>query len=246
MLKLDIFSLQYYHLAFLARLLFSLNCLSPFRDLLEVSRYSDRDFFFFDDGVGAGASFPVAQNNSEFVRLSLVKSGFLVNREKSLWGPTRRFSWIGYVIDTHSGIISASDSRMEKCSADLNEVCATLDMSSSVHVKTLVSLVGQIISFGSSFGNITRIMSRYLHHAINSRSSWRAHVFLTSEARRELLFWRDNLRDINGVLFWPSPSFPSKIVFSDASATGCAAFIQGSTEIFHRNWSSIESQKSSI
>ena len=47
------------------------------------------------------------------------------------------------------------------------------------------------------------------------------------------------------MLFWPSPSFPSKIVFSDASATGCAAFIQGSTEIFHRNWSSIESQKSS-
>ena len=110
---------------------------------------------FFDDGVGVGASFPVAQNNSEFVRLSLVKSGFLVNREKSLWGPTRRFSWIGYVIETHSGIISASDSRMEKCSADLNEVCATLEMSSSVHVKALASLVGQIISFGSSFGNIT-------------------------------------------------------------------------------------------
>ena len=109
---------------------------------------------FFYDGVGGGASFPVAQNNSEFVRLSLLKSGFLVNREKSLWVPSRRFSWIGYVIDTHSGIISASDSRMQKCSADLNEACTTLEMSSSVHVKTLASLVSQIISFGSSFGKL--------------------------------------------------------------------------------------------
>ena len=73
-----------------------------------------------------------------------------------------------------------------------------------------------------------------------------AHMFLTSQARKELLFWRDNLRELNGVLFWPSPLFPSKIVFSDASASGVAAFIQGSTAIFLRNWSSIESQESSM
>ena len=32
---------------------------------------------------------------------------------------------------------------------------------------------------------------------------------------------------------------------SDASATGCGAFIHGSTAMFHRNWSSLESQNSS-
>ena len=37
--------------------------------------------------VGAGESFPVAQND---VHLPLVKLGFLGNREKSLW---ERFSW---------------------------------------------------------------------------------------------------------------------------------------------------------
>lgn len=68
-------------------------------------------------------------------------------------------------------------------------------------------------------------------------------MFLTSQTGKELLFSRDNLWDLNGVLFWPL--FLSKIVLSDASATGCGAFIQGSTAIFNRNWSPSESQKSS-
>ena len=95
----------------------------------------------------------------------------------------------------------------------LNEVCAALKMSSFVHVNTLASFVGQITFFGSSFGTITRIMSRYLHHAINSRSSGKAHVFLTSQAKMEHLLCKDNSRDPNGVLFRPSPLFPCKTFF---------------------------------
>ena len=49
-----------------------------------------------------------------------------------------------------------------------------------------------------------------------------------------------------GVLFWPVPFAPSKVVFSDASFTGCAAFVQGSSlPIFQKNWTPKESQKSS-
>ena len=53
------------------------------------------------------------------------------------------------------------------------------------------------------------------------------------------------MRALNGVLFWPTPFAPSKVLFSDASSRGCAGFIQGSTLLCHRNWSTEESQKSS-
>ena len=46
-------------------------------------------------------------------------------------------------------------------------------------------------------------------------------------------------------MFWAPPFIPSKFVFSDDSSTGCAAIIQGSGLVFHRNWSLEESQKSS-
>lgn len=80
-------------------------------------------------------------------------------------------------------------------------------------------------------------MSRNFHHVINSRFSLKAHLFLSIQARRNHPFWRDNLRHLNGVLFWlPPPLLPSKTVLSEASTTGCLAFIQASTAIFHRNW----------
>ena len=88
-------------------------------------------------------------------------------------------------------------------------------------------------------------MTRYLHHIINSRSSWNSVVFVHDQGKEELDFWRNNLRVLNGVLFWPVPFVPSKVFFSNVSSTGCGAFIQGSSLVCHRNWSAEESQKSS-
>ena len=53
------------------------------------------------------------------------------------------------------------------------------------------------------------------------------------------------MKALNGVLFWPVPCAPSVLVFSDASANGCSAFIQGTDLVFQRNWSLDESEKSS-
>ena len=88
-------------------------------------------------------------------------------------------------------------------------------------------------------------MTRFLHFVINSRRSWNCHVLVLDQAKEELVFWRDNLKSFNGKLFWPVSFVPSKVLFSDASSTGCAAFIQDSSLVCQRNWSVDESRKSS-
>lgn len=113
-------------------------------------------------------------------------------------------------------------------------------MSASIHVKRLASVVGKIISLSACCGNVTQIMTRYLHFIVNSRDSGHSIVFIQDQVKRELLFWRDNLRSLNGVSFWSSPFVPSKVVFSDAFSTGCAAYIQSSSLLFHRNLSATE------
>ena len=200
---------------------------------------------FFDDGVGAGSSRDIAESNGSVVRSSLAQSGFLVNQEKSDWNPKNIFSWIGFIINTRSGLIYAIDARIESLCCALNELCAGFEVSASIHVKRLASIVGKIISLSPCCGNVTQIMTRYLHLIVNSRDSWHSIVFLQDQAKKELLFWRDNLRNLNGASFWSTPFVPSKIVFSDASSTGCAAYIQSSSLLFHRNWSATESLKSS-
>ena len=121
-----------------------------------------------------------------------------------------------------------------------------LEESRFVHVKGIASIVGQIVSLSPSCGTVTQIMTRYLHFIVNSRHSWNSSVFVHDQGRNELLFSRDNLKVLNGVLFWPAPFVPSVVVFfSDASANGRAAFIQGTDLVFQRNWSLDESEKSS-
>ena len=93
--------------------------------------------------------------------------------------------------------------------------------------------------------DVTQIMTRYLHLITNSRSSWNSFVWVHDQAKEELRFWIDKLRSLNGILFWPIPFVPSKVLFTDASLTGRGGFIQGSSLVCHKNWSAEESQKSS-
>ena len=39
-------------------------------------------------------------------------------------------------------------------------------------------------------------MTRYLHLIVNSRDSWHSVVFIQDQVKKELLFWRDNLRNL--------------------------------------------------
>ena len=111
------------------------------------------------------------------------------------------FFWIGYTIDTYSGLICATDSRIGKLSSELVDICVALEESRFVHVKRIASIVGQIVSLSPSFGTVTQIMTRYLHFIVNSRHSWNSSVFVHDQGKNELLFWRDNLKALNGVWF---------------------------------------------
>ena len=82
-------------------------------------------------------------------------------------------------------------------------------------MKNIASIVGQIISMSASCGNVTQTMTRYLHLITNSRSSWNSFVWVHDQAKQELHFWRDKLRSLNGILFWPIFFVPSKVLFTD-------------------------------
>ena len=212
---------------------------------MEGARHARRHFFSMIALALVHWSFQVAKLNSSLVRSNLSCCGFEIYRAKSNWDPTRRFSWIGYNIDTCTGLIFASDARIEKLCSGLNDICPSLEFSACVHVKNIASIVGQIISMSASCRNVTQIMTRYLHLITNSRSSWNSLGCVHDQAKQEFYFCRDKLRTLNEMLFWPIPFVPSKVLFTYASPTGPGGFIQGSALVCHKNWSAEESQKSS-
>ena len=62
----------------------------------------------------------------------------------------------------------------------------------------------------------------------------------------ELKFWSEHLRSLNCRPIWGKTVLPSFIVYSDASAVGCAAFISMNDKpVSHKNWDAVEMKQSS-
>lgn len=94
---------------------------------------------YLDDGLGAGKSPLVAKRHSLLVHSALLKAGFIVNEEKSVWDPIQLMTRLGYSINTKDNIIQATDKRIKKLKAALDEVLKT--NLGFIHVKDLASVV---------------------------------------------------------------------------------------------------------
>ena len=142
---------------------------------------------FLDDGLGGGANRIQAKINSLTVNADLLKFGFVVNENKSLWEPLQNIIWLGTLLDTNQGFISVTEYRITKLKSCIDTVlkggCTT------VNVRTLAAVVGQIISLTPCVGDVTRIMTRLLYAVVNTKVSWNSTVELSKETYADLVFW---------------------------------------------------------
>ena len=114
----------------------------------------------------------------------MLKFGFVINEEKSIWEPVQIITWLGTVLDTNQGFISVTEQRISKLKANIDSVLKGDSM--IVNVRSLATLVGQIISLTPCLGDVTRIMTRSLYAVVNTKVSWNSTVVLTKEACRRI------------------------------------------------------------
>ena len=89
-------------------------------------------------------------------------------------------------------------------------------------------------------------MTKRLNRALDRRQGWDSCVELDPCALKELEFWKNNISSFNSRSFFNTVHKPSRIVYLDASATGCAAFIAiDDTPVSHINWDSLQMNQSS-
>ena len=177
------------------------------------------------------------------VHADLLKFGFVINEEKSIREPVQIITWLGTVLDTNQGFISVTEQRTSKLKANIDSVLKGDSM--IVNVRSLATLVGQIISLTPCVGGVTRIMTRSLYAVVNTKVSWNSTVVLTKEACSELGFWSKNVNSLNYRCPWLPLCQPAKLVYSDASDYACGSFIHSEGKIFQQNWSSVERNNSS-
>ena len=148
--------------------------------------------------------------------------GLFANDEKSVWVPTQNITWLGLTWDGIDGTLTIASHRIEKLISTLNRVLKNTHVSARV----LASVVGQIISTGPVTGHLARIMSRHCQMSIASAAEWDTPFEMDQYCLHELKFWHTNVTAINSRSFTEATN---QTIYSDASATACGAFIEGTT-----------------
>ena len=94
-------------------------------------------------------------------------------------------------------------------------------------------------------GHVALIMTKSLSVDIYKASTWFSLIILSDESKEQLNFWQQNIRSINRKKMFCINKC-SKMIFSDASASGFAGFqVSTVNKVVHGIWSPDEMVKSS-
>ena len=199
---------------------------------------------FLDDGLGIAYTYQDALSCSNFVKTTLINSGFVPNVTKSIWIPCKRIIWLGIEIDTNNNILSIASSRITSI---LNKI-EFLTNKIYISARELCELAGKIISTKFIIGSITHLKTRNIYKIIESWPSWdnKFNLSLHQEAIKEIIFWKNNIKIINK-RFIKEYKIPSLLVYSDASNSGLASVYRekGKANICYKSFSDQEKFQSS-
>ena len=177
---------------------------------------------FLDDGGFFERDETSAIAHSDHVRKDIIRSGSIYSIKKSDFTPSQKMTWLGFVWDASLGSLTAAPHRIEK----ILKTCSNLLNLESCPIKSLASFVGQVVSLIPVVGSCARIMTKSSQFCIASTSSWTDTVILSELIKRELIFWKDNVNDLNyRIVSETGPPLSFNLIEGDASSTGCGSIL---------------------
>ena len=176
-------------------------------------------FIYLDDSFRSRQDKCSATAASIIQRKEFSSSGLLCNEEKSHWTPMQIGEWLGFVIDTISMSFQIPEKKVFKLKGLLESAiqagCSTF--------RELARLAGSIISVVLAVGPISRLLTRQMYFAIETRSAWDSTIHFSPSLLQELKFWYCNIDCFNGYSIRP-PLATHADLFSDASDVAFGGF----------------------
>ena len=138
---------------------------------------------------------------------------------RSHWTPLEIGEWLGFVIDS----ISLSFRIPEKKVSKLKDLLDSTIQAGYSSFRELVRIAGTIISVALAVSPISRLMTRQMYFAIETRSAWDNSIHFSPSLLLELKFWYCNIDCLDGYSIRP-PLATHTVVFSDASFVAFGGF----------------------
>lgn len=112
---------------------------------------------YLDDGFGFSNSFANCEYSSLKVYNTLIKSGFVVNTEKSVWVPQKCLEWLGFTWNMEEGCLELPRVKVEKLLLMINNI---VDNDFWVTARYLAKITRKIVSFSESLSSVCRFMTQ--------------------------------------------------------------------------------------
>ncbi|XP_067648622.1 uncharacterized protein [Haliotis asinina] len=195
-----------------------------------------------DDGILSSFSECETTIVGHIVKHDLLKAGLVPKAEKSLWKPVQEIEWLGFIIDTRHMKLSIPQRKICKLKQGIGEL---LSSTAPVPVKSLASVVGQTVAMKMVVGTLCQLMTKFLSIQTPQASSWKAPVVLSYLSRDQLQFWAAHIDRLSKCTLCYA-SIPTRVVYSDASNSGCGGYcVEVGQAISHGQWSALEASRSS-
>ena len=146
---------------------------------------------FLDDGIQAAETYERAYLQGNRQKQDMKKAGLTINFEKSNFTPVQQGSWLGFDIDTAALKLYVPKAKIEHLINLLNSLSSSLVTSA----REVSKIAGRIISMQLAIGPLARLFTRHMHYFIENRSFWDSRHIINIELRKEIGFWRRNLKN---------------------------------------------------
>ena len=196
---------------------------------------------YLDDGICIAKSEEVLRQQSREIRMDLSNSGFIINESKSLFSPQSKLQWLGFLIDFQNAKIYIPENKI----LDIVQRLRTCLMSEVINLSYLATIVGKLIAIEPAVGSVAQLMTRAMQRQIaDNNENYFINISLSKQSLGEVKFWIENLTKLHGKTVLDVKH--DVIVYSDASATGGAGYINDrKDEVCKFSWTKTEEETSS-
>jgi hypothetical protein len=188
---------------------------------------------YLDDGIIIADTPQQAKQFASRIKADLEAAGFIINVEKSQWVPTQQLQWLGFKLDSASNTFEIPADKLYRLKT---AIFRAMLCSRNCTARGLSKVVGKVTSMFHAFGSIVYIMTKSCQSWIADMDSWSNRAQLSESCLVELRFWHMHVDHVRRLpLEKPQTRF-TRMIFSDASASACGAFIKyhkGSEMIHH-------------
>ena len=157
------------------------------------------------------------------------KLGFKIHPEKSVFLPSTRIEFLGFIIDSAQMTIELTEKRKNKILAN----CKKVVDEEKVTIRQLATLIGLMVSamtvmvLGKLF---YRELEKCKIQALKQFGNWEKKITITKEAIEEIVWWQKNIPNTVAPIKRGNPRL---IIVADASRSGYGSICNGITYSGH-------------